>query len=325
MGLRVHTLRTQMENHQPNRFGRYRTVLLLIAFLAPIGSGVASSQERDKSNDSINGLNILFRQEYAEARSSQLSSASPVIIVRGDYLVMLRGGNRTKGRSIHANYHNLKAISHGPLTLFCILSDCLDKPLSATHSTKLKDLRTSLTEVASDLEVVFEDPKQRTRQLHLVQGCAKFIDGVLKDGRCRAQELDRLVDGLRPAIVQNAAEAARLRIDNYHSQMKRWRREVSVDEWRSLHVIIPGAAMPRKNSLAVSYFAKLFQQDGEGDRVIYAESQFEESQALTLLGTHLLDSRIGTVFFDDSSRMKRDLLGPFANAYLDALDFDQLH
>ena len=106
--------------------------------------------------------------------------------------------------------------------------------------------------------------------------------------------------------------------------MKRWRRDISDDAWERLYVIIPGAAMPRKNNLAVGYFAKLFEQDGEGDRVIYAESQFEESQALKLLGTHLLDSRIGTVFFDDSSRMKRDLLGPFANAYLDALDFQNL-
>ena len=82
--------------------------------------------------------------------------------------------------------------------------------------------------------------------------------------------------------------------------------------------------MPRKNSLAVGYFAKLFEQEGEGKRVVYAESQFEESQALQLLGTHLLDGRIGSVFFDDSSRMKRDLLGPFANVYLDTLDFQNL-
>ena len=45
---------------------------------------------------------------------------------------------------------------------------------------------------------------------------------------------------------------------------------------------------------------------------------------LQLLGTFLLDSAIGEAFFDDSSRMKRDLLGPSANTYLDLLDFEQL-
>ena len=80
----------------------------------------------------------------------------------------------------------------------------------------------------------------------------------------------------------------------------------------------------KTGGLAVRYFAKLFGQAGEGNRIIYAESQFEESEGLRLLATHLLDGRIGEAFFDDSSRMKRDLLGPFANVYLDSLDFEQL-
>jgi len=322
---RTHILKALMKNHKLMRSNHLQTLFLSIVFLAMIGSSVVSSQEHNNSSDSINDLNILFRQEYAEARNSHLSGASPVILVRGDYLVMLRGGKRANGSSVHANYHDLKAVSHGPLALFCILTNCLDKPLSADHSAKLKRLRTSLTAVANDLQVAFEDPRQRSRQEQLVHGCAKFIDTILRNRRCSSEELDELVDGVRASIALNAGEAARLRIDNYHEQMKRWRGEVSDDEWRSLYVIIPGAAMPRKNSLAVRYFAKLFEQEGEGNRVIYAESQFEESQGLKLLGTHLLDSSIGKVFFDDSSRMKRDLLGPFANAYLDALDFEQLH
>ncbi len=313
-----------MDNHQPLGINHLPTGFLSIAFLAMFFSGVANSQERATSSDSIKDLNMLFRREYAEARTSQLASASPVIIVRGDYLVMLRGGKRSKGSSVHANYHDLKTMSHGPLALFCILNNCLDKPLTAAHSEKLKILRTSLAEVASDLEVAFEDPRQRSRQQKLVHACTTLIDSILRNGKCSSQELGKLVDGMRPSIVQNAAEAARMRIDNYHAQMQRWRREVTDDEWRNLYVIIPGAAMPRNNSLAVGYFAKLFEQEGEGNRVIYAESQFEESEALKLLGTHLLDGRIGTVFFDDSSRMKRDLLGPFANAYLDALNFQNL-
>jgi hypothetical protein len=313
-----------METHNPLRFRRHQAIFLSMFLLAASFQGVAHTEDSATSRDSIKGLNILFRQEYAEARKSQLANASPVIIVRGDYLILIRGGKKTQGSSVHSNYHELKTISHGPLALFCILCDCLDKPLSATHSKKLTGLRTSLTEAAGELESAFEDPTQRSRQEKLLQGCIKFIDSVLKNEHCNSKELDTLIRGLRPSIVQNAAEAARMRIDNYHAQMKRWRRDVSDDQWRNLYVIIPGAAMPRTNSLPVGYFAKLFEQEGEGNRVIYAESQFQDSQALKLLGTHLLDSRIGTAFFDDSSRMKRDLLGPYAEAYLDALDFQNL-
>ncbi len=132
------------------------------------------------------------------------------------------------------------------------------------------------------------------------------------------------MDQLRPLILANTAEAARLRIDNYHRQMKQWRRELNDDQWQRIQVIIPGATMPRNNSLAVGYFAKLFAQAGEGNRLIYAESRFDESQALALLGTHLLDRQIGVAFFDDASRMSRDMLGPSADAYLDTLDFEPL-
>jgi len=302
-----------------------RSILcLIVACLAFSGFGVARSQEHNNSTDSLNDLNILFRAEYAEARQSQLADAGPVIIVRGDFLVLIRGENRDEGSRVHANYHDLKAVSHGPLALFCILGDCLDKPLDPEHAAKLQGLAKSLAAVEGDLEAVFAEPEQRSRQARILQGCVELIDAVLKAGMCGPDALDELVDSLRPLLVLNATEAARLRIDNYHAQIKRWRGELSAAQWKQLYVIIPGASLPRRNSLAVQYFAKLFQQEGEGGRVIYAEAQFDESQDLQLLGTHLLDSSIGRAFFDDSSRMKRDLLGPFANAYLDALDFEGL-
>ena len=301
-----------------------RTAFLSIASLGSIGLGVANSQEFNYSSDSINNLNKLFRQQYAEARDSQLIGVSPVIIVRSDNLVLLRDGKRLVGAAVHPNYHDLKALAHCPLALFCILESGLDVPLTALHTKKLASLRESLAAVESDLEVAFADPEQRSRQVKLVKSCNELIDRIGKKGLCTAEELDELVDELRATVVSNVGMAARIMIDNYHGQMKLWRNELSDTEWKKLYILIPGASLPRKNSLAVSYFAKLFEQEGEGNRVIYAESQFDESQDLQLLATHLLDSRIGEVFFDDSSRMNRDLLGPFANAHLDALDFETL-
>jgi hypothetical protein len=301
-----------------------RTALLSIASFGSIGLGLANSQESNYSSDSINNLNKLFRQQYVEARNSQLIGVGPVIIVRSDNLVLLRDGKRFVGAAVHPNYHDLKALAHCPLSLFCILENSLDLPLTAFHTKKLASLRDSLAAVESDLKVAFADPEQRSRQVKLVKSCNQLIDRIGKEGRCTAEELDDLVDDLRATVVSNVGTAARMMIDNYHGQMKLWRSELSDKEWEKLYILIPGASLPRKNSLAVGYFAKLFEQEGESNRVIYAESQFDESQDLQLLATHLLDSRIGKVFFDDSSRMNRDLLGPFAHAHLDALDFESL-
>ena len=47
---------------------------------------------------------------------------------------------------------------------------------------------------------------------------------------------------------------------------------MSPEERRRLTVIVTGRALPRKDNLAVQYFARLLGLSGEGDRLIYAES-----------------------------------------------------
>src|SRR5262249_29359619 len=124
---------------------------------------------------------------------------------------------------------------------------------------------------------------------------------------------------MRPLLEANGAEAARAQIDALHRQMKAWRGRLTDAEWGQLRVIVMGTQLPRKDNLAVQYFARLLGEAGEGGRVVYAEALFEESRALDLLGTRLVDTRIGAAFFEDEARMRRDLLGDAAREYLDEL------
>lgn len=291
------------------------------AILLFAGASKAGAQEHNYSTDAINELNLQFRQEYADAREAKLSNIGPVIIVRGDNLVLIREGTRVVGSTVNSNYHDLKAMAHIPLAIYCVLENCDDGSLNDIQSQKLTNLERLISRIETNLETTFSDPTARSNQVALVNRCQAFIANALEDRRSTADELDHFIDELRPVIIENASLAAQIRIDNYHQQMELWHQELPEQDWERLYIVIPGAVMSRKNSLAVRYFAKLFQQPSEGGRVIYAESQYDESQDLQLLGTHLLDSRIGEAFFDDESRMKRDLLGPAANAYLDTLDF----
>jgi hypothetical protein len=61
---------------------------------------------------------------------------------------------------------------------------------------------------------------------------------------------------------------------------------------------------------------------GEGPRLTYAEALWEESQALRLLGTRMVDTGIGKAFFDDDQRMFRDLLADAATEYLRTLTLE---
>jgi hypothetical protein len=68
--------------------------------------------------------------------------------------------------------------------------------------------------------------------------------------------------------------------------------------------------------VVMQYFLRLLHEPAEGGRVVYAETLWEESQAMDLLGTHLLDGSVGEAFFGDYMRMHRDLLGDAAKQYL---------
>jgi hypothetical protein len=82
------------------------------------------------------------------------------------------------------------------------------------------------------------------------------------------------------------------------------------------HVLIAGPYMSREDLVVRQYFLRLLHEPREGRRVVYAESRWEQPQALDLLGTHLLDGSVGEPFFGDYLRMHRDLLGDAAKQYL---------
>jgi hypothetical protein len=124
---------------------------------------------------------------------------------------------------------------------------------------------------------------------------------------------------MAPLLMENVTEATRAQLDAAHAQVSAWRRDLSPQEWDQLHVVIIGPHMPREKLVVMQYFLRLLHEPSEGRRVVYAESLWEEPQALDLLGTHLLDGSVGEAFFGDYMRMHRDLLGEAATPYLTRL------
>lgn len=300
---------------------RWTRIALLLLIALP---ATAPAQTGNYSDQSFGRLNTKFRELYAIARTERLIDVSPVVIARGDNLILIRDGQRYVGPTVHPNYHDLKAVAHVPLGIFCVLSSHVDTELEESVRDRVRGFRKHIAEVLVATPKSFDDTAVRDRQTSMLRQCVEFTDEVVEKGACKSGDLDSLIDQLRPFVLQNVEAATRLRIDNYHQQMQAWRKLFSDAEWSRLYVVIPGAALPRKSSTAVQYFAKLLQEPGEGRRIIYAESQFDESQDLLLLGTHILDAQVGVAFFSDPWRMQRDLLASAADSYLDTLDFDDM-
>jgi hypothetical protein len=268
-------------------------------------------------------VNKAFRAAYAAARKDLLARTGLVILVSGDDLVLLRDGKRTEAKVVPAIYHMLKSVSHIPLAIYAMTMPVTDAPLDDARRAGLRQYREKLPAVQKCLAECGLANAALQRQQKLAADAGAFLDGVLEKGKVTKDELLAYVRRQTPLILENVKESARAQLDGLNRQVQIWKAEMTPADWQSLRVVIEGSPMPRKGNLAVQYFSRLLAEPGEGLRIIYAESLFDETRALNLLGTNLLDSEIATAFFADPMRMHRDLLADAAAECLNEMKIGQ--
>jgi hypothetical protein len=261
-------------------------------------------------------LNQSFRSAYQRGRAETLAHAGPVILVEGDNLVLLHDGRRSQVTFMPAAFHALKAVDHVPLALYALLAPFGDGPVSEERLADLRRYRELVVAGRDSLDGRGFSAPVLERQRQILAESLAFLDGVVSRRQADRDEVTAFARRLGPLLLTNADEAARLEIDALHAQTTAWRRGLTADEWRRLHVVVMGAAMPRRENIAVQYYARLLGEPGEGRRIVYAEALWDEAKARDLLGTHLLDTAIGADFFGDDRRMHRDLLADAAAEYL---------
>ncbi len=128
----------------------------------------------------------------------------------------------------------------------------------------------------------------------------------------------------REDSLANSYDAAEDQINTLDHHFKLWLKDMTLEEKQHLRVVVGASHMPRIGNLAMQYFSAALGEPFEGHyeiegsskdnsfRLIYGENIFDEESAMRLLGTHLVDTDIGTYFFNDSQRMHRDLLSDAA-------------
>jgi hypothetical protein len=302
------------------------TLMLGFVFAAAPTSQVAApppQSEVKTPTDPLLALNDASRAAYRRAKEAALARTGPVIFVEGDNLVLKHGDLRTEARFTPDVYHALKSVSHIPLALDVMLTSVHDG--DRVGDDLLDDLRRYrglIVGARERVETLRLGPGQAQRQTEIILASLRFIDSLFKSRTCEQGARTAFVHRMAPLVMANAAEAARGDLDGLHRLVSRWRDQMPAGEWNRLTVIVMGRALPRKGNLAVQYFSRLLGETGEGRRVVYAESLFDEPKALDLLASHLVDTQVGLDFFDDPTRLHRDLLGDVAKEYLDHL-FDK--
>ncbi len=292
-----------------------RAALVFLIFAAGIAAQTVPPPAGPVQPAALTALNDAFRAAYADARTRVLKASGPTLIVNGDNFALLRNGQRVEANVGTPIYDPVKTIAHIPLAIYVTLTPG-DGALDEDRLKTLAGLRQLIPPAEASLDTLKLSTATLARQHRIVTASLAFLDDVAARRNFTRSALLAFARRIAPLVMENVTEATRAQLDATHARVSAWRRDLSLREWDQLHVVIIGPHMPRENLVVTQYFLRLLHETREGRRVVYAESLWQEPQALDLLGTHLLDGSVGEAFFGDYMRMHRDLLGDAASQYL---------
>lgn len=298
---------------------------ILVVSIVTLASSAAFSQvaapaakpAAPAANDTLRSLNVASRAAYSRAKDAAQARRGPLILVEGDNLVLISGKLREEVKVMPEIYHSLKAIAHIPLALDVLLASRPGDLRSADGALdELQKYRAMIVEAEKSLGTHGFDPEQMERQKKIVGESLKLLDLIVKGPEPSQEERIAFARRMNPLVLANVDDSVREQLDACHRQVTAWKARMTPEDWSRLRVIVMGMALPRKNNTAMQYFERLLGEPGEGGRVVYSESVFDETKALDALAVRDVDTQIGIDFFNDPLRMHRDLLGDAASLYV---------
>jgi len=269
--------------------------------------------------------NAGFHETYERlvaATVAGLGHDVPVIVMLGDDLTLLAGGDRRTEQALPEHYHQLKSIGHLVFGVLLTLLDHGSGPLSDATRAALTQRLVELDEAQAAIAGLpaGEQPTQQT----LLDHARRLIETVLASQSADDGLLATHARHLGPFISRTTATAVRFELDRLHAIVTSWRQSLGRERWSRVIVVVCGRHQPRYRDVARQYFGRLLREaEGIGaateDRILYAEQIDSVDSALDLLARHMIDQRASALLFGDRRHLQQDLLADAAAAYLDQL------
>ncbi len=252
-------------------------------------------------------LHYAVRREAARVRI--LRGEDPVFIVTGEEVIFMHRGRRRVQRLRSADYHRQKAACHMPLAAHLFLSDKIGRKLS-------NDERDTVLAFASELEDWTSDDALAAER-ELVSATAEALRDVAEAGRAEPDRLAELRDFAAARFSQIMEAATRDELYALHEAVERWTSSLDASSWRNCRAVVCASHQARYKASTKLYFQRLFSEShGQGARgegnVLCTESAGDESDAVELLATHLLDEELASFFLGDPRGLQQNILGDAA-------------
>lgn len=285
----------------------------------------AIAQNFEPKTGTLSTVNKTFHEDYNQMVSYQIKqlgdSMHPVMIMTGDSLIFKYREKRTAARIIPPAYHQLKAIDHLVLGIFVLVSPWPEGKITDSALTKIKIHETLCSKIMAELKTYPFPDSTLKRQEKILSLSGAYLRSLLKRKTYRRVERNDFAKSSKQYLLDNTDEAARLEITNLHAQVRQWLTQLDTNTYNRLYVVIGSSHQARYRELTVQYFDKILSEKSDGsalseNRLVFAESVFNEAGCLSMLARHIIDQEIGLEFFGDRYRMQRDLLSDAATKYL---------
>lgn len=185
--------------------------------------------------------NDYFRSSYSEAKPKLLPPVK--ILHETDYLVLILGNGTRHMEPIVTNlFHNLKMISHLPVTIYVLLLPNVTQSLQLNQET-VQSLITfqNLMRNISITTDRFPSEEQYLRQQRIYNSCEDFLTMILEQKSCSYETLSQFTWEISVDINLNLDEAAANSINLIHEAMMKWKSNVlTAEEWNELYVATLG-------------------------------------------------------------------------------------
>jgi len=226
---------------------------------------------------------------------------------------------------VPAIYQKVKSVSHTLLGIFAIVSPYFDYSESGKWRSDASAFNQSMTEALATLDQVAMPAEVEEDCRLILEGGIAFLDKILKQGTCTANEYSTYARSLLPHVNKNIMLAGKLQVDHFESVVKRWRKEMGEEEWSRLYTVVNTAWSMRRENVHFQIMAQMMGRDAVNTRLIMAESvnDVTEDDLLSLLGRIVNDRALSILVFDDTYRMDVELMGEAASAAVQAASCPQ--
>lgn len=272
-------------------------------------------------------LNDLFLQSYGARKASMketLGKTRPVILMHSDNLIVKHNGTTQRITYVPERYHMLKSIAHTACIIHT-LQELKEKQL--IEKAKVEEMeKKCISGIKKVLELL--DSKRPKPNLAHYQALLTTYLSLLEGKQTKAPPLHCL----KASLDQLLKEAAILRTEALHEQIKIIRAQMSPSQWNTLAVVVMGPRMPREGDLAMQYSQKMILDpyklcphlNGtppglEHQKLVYLESINDEDKALEELSTEICDEQMGEAMLGEKERMRGDFLRDAVHEHLSSL------